>query len=97
MGESVWELEGKFWKKRMREKWRNYTKEVKKVSLLGVPIITALLLQYLLQVVTVIVIGHLSDELLLSGVSIAVSFVRVTGFSLLVINLILPFLLSFTI
>ncbi|KAE8648998.1 protein DETOXIFICATION 8 isoform X1 [Cucumis sativus] len=67
----------------MREKWRNYTKEVKKVSLLGVPIITALLLQYLLQVVTVIVIGHLSDELLLSGVSIAVSFVRVTGFSLL--------------
>ncbi|CAK9313972.1 unnamed protein product, partial [Citrullus colocynthis] len=67
----------------MREKWRFYSKELKKVSFLGAPIITALVLQYLLQVVTVIVIGHLGDQLLLSGVSIAISFVRVTGFSLL--------------
>ncbi|KAA0039278.1 protein DETOXIFICATION 12-like isoform X3 [Cucumis melo var. makuwa] len=70
----------------MGEKWRNYTKEVKKVIFLGAPIITALLLQYLLQVITLILIGHLDDELLLSGVSIAISFVRVTGFSLLVIS-----------
>ncbi|XP_022141868.1 protein DETOXIFICATION 1-like isoform X2 [Momordica charantia] len=69
--------------KKMREKWRVYPTELKKVSLIAAPITTALVLQYLLQVVTVVIVGHLGDELLLSGVSIATSFVRVTGFSLL--------------
>ncbi|XP_022141852.1 protein DETOXIFICATION 1-like [Momordica charantia] len=68
----------------MREKWRVYPTELKKVSLMAAPIITALVLQYLLQVVTLVVVGHLGDELLLSGVSIASSFVCVAGYSILI-------------
>ncbi|XP_022141866.1 protein DETOXIFICATION 8-like isoform X2 [Momordica charantia] len=67
----------------MREKWRVYHTELMKVSLMAAPIIPALVLYHLLQIVTVVVVGHLGDELLLSGVSIATSFVRVTGFSFL--------------
>lgn len=58
-------------------------KEIKKVSSIAAPMVAVTVLQYLLQVVSVIMVGHL-DELSLSGASIATSFTSVTGFSLLV-------------
>lgn len=66
------------------EKWLVYRKEVKKVSLIAAPMAATTILQYLMQVVAVIMVGHLGDNLLLSGVSIASSFINVTGFSVLV-------------
>ncbi|KAG6592361.1 Protein DETOXIFICATION 3, partial [Cucurbita argyrosperma subsp. sororia] len=68
----------------MRENWfRVYRKEVKKVILIAAPMAATTILQYAMQVVAVIMVGHLGDELLLSGVSIASSFTNVTGISVL--------------
>ncbi|KAF5457066.1 hypothetical protein F2P56_021201 [Juglans regia] len=63
-------------------KWRAVVKELKIVSYVAAPMVVVTVLQYLLQVVSVIMVGHL-DDLSLSGVSIATSFTNVTGFSLL--------------
>ncbi|OAY78277.1 Protein DETOXIFICATION 16 [Ananas comosus] len=49
---------------------------------LAAPLIAVSLLQYLLQVISVMVVGHLG-ELALSGASVAASFANVTGFSVL--------------
>ncbi|XP_039048024.1 protein DETOXIFICATION 3-like [Hibiscus syriacus] len=57
-------------------------KEVKKVSSMAVTIAAMALLQYLLQVVSLMMAGHLG-ELALSGVAMATSFCNVSGFSLL--------------
>ncbi|CAK9313971.1 unnamed protein product [Citrullus colocynthis] len=43
------------------------------------------ILQYGMQIVGVMMVGHLGDELLLSGVSIASSFINVTGCSVLLL------------
>ncbi|KAJ4840865.1 Protein DETOXIFICATION 7 [Turnera subulata] len=67
----------------MDTKWKDSLKELKKVSYVAAPMVAVTVLQYLLQVVSVMMVGHL-DELSLSGVSIASSFTSVTGFSLLV-------------
>ncbi|KAK9200050.1 hypothetical protein WN944_015245 [Citrus x changshan-huyou] len=66
----------------MGSKWVVSLKEIKKVSSIAAPMVAVTVLQYLLQVVSVIMVGHL-DELSLSGASIATSFTSVTGFSLL--------------
>lgn len=58
-------------------------KELKRVSFIAAPMVAVTVLQYLLQVVAVIMVGHV-DELALAGVSIATSFTSVTGFSFLV-------------
>ncbi|KAG2253471.1 hypothetical protein Bca52824_083607 [Brassica carinata] len=56
---------------------------MKKVSYMVAPMVAVYLSQYLLQVISMIMAGHL-DELSLSSVAIATSLTNVTGFSLLV-------------
>ena len=67
-------------------------KELKKVSYVAAPMVAVTVLQYLMQVVSVMMVGHL-DELSLSGISSASSFTIVTGFSLLVTTY-FPFLIG---
>ncbi|KAF5182774.1 Detoxification-like protein [Thalictrum thalictroides] len=59
-----------------------FFEEVKKQLWLAGPLIGVNLLQYCLQVISVMFVGHLG-ELSLSGASMATSFATVTGFSLL--------------
>ncbi|KAJ6855432.1 hypothetical protein NC651_040175 [Populus alba x Populus x berolinensis] len=63
-------------------KWKLSLKELKKVSYVAAPMVAVTVLQYLMQVVSVMMVGHL-DELSLSGISSASSFTSVTGCSLL--------------
>ncbi|XP_010044147.2 protein DETOXIFICATION 16 isoform X1 [Eucalyptus grandis] len=56
--------------------------EVKKQAWLSGPLIGVSLLQYCIQVISVMFVGHLG-ELPLSGASMATSFASVTGFSVL--------------
>nr|XP_019703244.1 protein DETOXIFICATION 16 [Elaeis guineensis] len=56
--------------------------EVKRQLWLSGPLITANLLQYIIQVISVMFVGHLG-ELALAGASMAISFAGVTGFSVL--------------
>lgn len=69
--------------------------EVKKQLWLAGPLIATSLLQMILQVISVMFVGHLG-ELALSGASMATSFAGVTGFGLLVCALISFSFLSFT-
>lgn len=57
--------------------------EVKKQLWLAGPMIAGALLQNLIQMISVMYVGHLG-ELPLAGASMATSFATVTGFSLLV-------------
>jgi MATE family multidrug resistance protein len=57
--------------------------EVKKQLWLAGPLIAGALLQNLIQMISVMYVGHLG-ELALAGASMASSFATVTGFSLLV-------------
>lgn len=57
--------------------------EMKKQAWLAGPLFTVDVLQYSLQVISVMFVGHLG-ELPLSGASLATSFASVTGFNLLV-------------
>jgi MATE family multidrug resistance protein len=59
--------------------------EVKKQLYLAGPLIVGFLLQNMVQMVSVMFVGHLG-ELALASASLATSFAGVTGFSLLVIN-----------
>ncbi|KAM7280835.1 hypothetical protein ACFE04_007969 [Oxalis oulophora] len=63
--------------------WRRYFDELKISSHLAASMIAVSLLQYMLQVVSTIFVGHLDGVLPLASVSIAISFTNVTGFSLL--------------
>ncbi|MQL69810.1 hypothetical protein Taro_002129 [Colocasia esculenta] len=56
--------------------------EAKRVVWLAGPLVSASLLQYCLNVISVMFVGHLG-ELALSGAAMATSFAGVTGFSLL--------------
>lgn len=58
---------------------------MKKQLWLAGPLFSVGLLQYSLQVVSIMFVGHLG-ELALSGASMATSFASVTGFNLLVRN-----------
>lgn len=57
--------------------------EVKKQLWLSGPLISVSLLQYCIQMISVMFVGHLG-ELSLAGASMGTSFATVTGFSLLV-------------
>ena len=57
--------------------------EVKRVSWLACPMVVVIMFQYLLQVISIMMVGHLG-EIYLSSSAIAVSLSGVTGFSLLV-------------
>ncbi|KAK4711975.1 hypothetical protein R3W88_006488 [Solanum pinnatisectum] len=59
-----------------------YCEELKKLSYIAAPMMAVSVLQYLLQVVSMMMVGHL-DQISLSSVSIATSITNVTGFSLL--------------
>jgi MATE family multidrug resistance protein len=57
--------------------------EVKRLVRLGGPIVLSCILQNLVNMVSVMVVGHLG-ELPLAGASLAASLANVTGYSLLV-------------
>jgi MATE family multidrug resistance protein len=61
------------------------SEEVKRQLWLAGPLIAGCLMQNLIQMISVMFVGHLG-ELQLAGASIASSFAAVTGFSLLVRN-----------
>ncbi|XP_070660627.1 protein DETOXIFICATION 8 [Malus domestica] len=62
--------------------WGTFLSEVKKEGFIAAPMVAVSVLQYLLQLVSMIMAGHL-DQLALSSVAIAISLTNVTGFSLL--------------
>ncbi|RXH90536.1 hypothetical protein DVH24_035300 [Malus domestica] len=62
--------------------WGTFLNEVKKEGFIAAPMVAVSVLQYLLQLVSMIMAGHL-DQLALSSVAIAISLTNVTGFSLL--------------
>ncbi|XLT53056.1 hypothetical protein HN873_045665 [Arachis hypogaea] len=62
---------------------REIFEEARKQLWLAGPLVTVSLLNYGLQVISVMFVGHLG-QLPLSGASMATSFASVTGFSLLV-------------
>ncbi|KAK1416096.1 hypothetical protein QVD17_31884 [Tagetes erecta] len=62
--------------------WRVLVTEMKKLGYIAGPMVAVTLSQYLLQVIAVMMVGHLG-ELSLSSTSIAISLSGVTGFSLI--------------
>lgn len=64
-------------------RWREIGEEMKRVSWLACPMVVVIMSQYLLQVISIMMVGHLG-ELYLSSTAIAVSLAGVTGFSLMV-------------
>ncbi|XP_065881713.1 protein DETOXIFICATION 12-like [Euphorbia lathyris] len=68
--------------KREEKLWPAFTAEVKKLGLIAAPMVAVILSQFLLQVISMMMVGHIS-ELALSSSAIAVSLAGVTGFSLL--------------
>lgn len=66
------------------KKWKvTFVRELKKEGIIAAPMVAVTVLQYLLQLVSMVMVGHL-DQLSLSSVAIAISLTNVTGFSLLV-------------
>jgi MATE family multidrug resistance protein len=63
--------------------WGVFTVELKRLGVLAVPMVAVILSQYMLQVISIMMVGHLG-ELALSSTAIAFSLSGVTGFSLLV-------------
>lgn len=58
--------------------------ELKRVGSMAAPMVAVTVSQYLLQVVSLMMVGHLGILVSFSGVAIASSFAEVTGFSVLV-------------
>ncbi|KAK8480156.1 hypothetical protein V6N12_018660 [Hibiscus sabdariffa] len=67
--------------KKQAVSWGGCMEELKKGSRIAAPMVAVTVLQYLVQVVSVIMVGHLG-QLSLSSVAIATSLANVTGFSL---------------
>jgi len=84
----VMEGEGKREERKWAITWEGFVQELKKAGYIAAPMVAVSVLQYLLQVVSVIIVGHLG-ALALSSAAIATSITNVTGFSLLVCLLIL--------
>lgn len=66
------------------EKVNTFMEELNKVSWMAAPMVAVTVSQYLLQVVSLMMVGHLGILVSFSGVAIAMSFAEVTGFSVLV-------------
>lgn len=62
--------------------WGVFAQEVKGVGYLAAPMITVTLSQYFLQIISMMMVGHLG-KLALSSTAIAISLCAVTGFSVL--------------
>ncbi|GKE34043.1 DETOXIFICATION 14-like protein, partial [Tanacetum coccineum] len=69
-------------RRREAERWTDISCEIKKMSLIAGPMVVVAVLQYMMQMVTVAIVGHV-DQLSLASVAIATSVTNVTGFSLL--------------
>lgn len=65
------------------EKVNTFMEELNKVSWMAAPMVAVTVSQYLLQVVSLMMVGHLGILVSFSGVAIAMSFAEVTGFSVL--------------
>jgi MATE family multidrug resistance protein len=68
--------------------WGVFIQEVKRLGYIAGPMVAVILTQYSLQVISMMMVGHLG-ELALSSAAMALSLSGVTGFSLMVFN---PFL-----
>ncbi|KAJ1377188.1 Multi antimicrobial extrusion protein [Sesbania bispinosa] len=66
-----------------RVTWNVFSEEIKRICHIAGPMVAVTSSQYLLQVVSTMIVGHLG-ELYLSSASLAISFAAVTGFSFLV-------------
>jgi MATE family multidrug resistance protein len=66
--------------------WGVFTVELKRLSVLTGPMVAVILSQNMLQVISIMMVGHLG-ELALSSTAIAISLSAVTGFSFLVSRL----------
>ncbi|XP_059670711.1 protein DETOXIFICATION 3-like [Cornus florida] len=62
--------------------WEVFVEELKRVSCIAMPMVVVTVSQYLLRVVSMVMVGHLGT-LSLSSAAIATSLTNVTGFSLL--------------
>ncbi|OIW17267.1 hypothetical protein TanjilG_22379 [Lupinus angustifolius] len=67
---------------RMKMRKRIIMEELKKVGSIAVPMVVVTMLQYLLQVVSLMMVGHLG-KLSLSSVALATSLTNVSGFGIL--------------
>ncbi|KAK7280398.1 hypothetical protein RJT34_25462 [Clitoria ternatea] len=65
-----------------RVTWHCFRQELKRICVISGPMVAVVSSQYLLQVVSTMIIGHLG-ELYLSGAALAISIAGVTGFSFL--------------
>lgn len=63
--------------------YTTFYQELKTLSSMAAPMVAVTVSQYLLQVVSMMMVGHIG-KLAFSGVAIATSFAEVTGFSVLV-------------
>lgn len=63
--------------------WSAFFEEVKAVGFIAAPLAAISLSQFSLQIVSLMIVGHL-DELALSSTAIAISLAAVTGFSVVV-------------
>ncbi|KAL1323138.1 hypothetical protein HN51_068185 [Arachis hypogaea] len=61
-----------------------FWQELKRVGSMAAPMVAVTVSQYLLQVVSMMMVGHLGVLVTFSGVAIATSFAEVTGFSILI-------------
>lgn len=68
---------------RSKVTWNGFVKEMKMVSYMAAPMVTVSVSQYVLEIVSVVMAGHLG-QLSLSGVAIANSFTDITGLSVIV-------------
>lgn len=62
-------------------RWGVYSEEMRRVCHIAGPMVAVVSSQYLLQVVSTMIVGHLG-ELYLSSAALAISLSGVTGFSL---------------
>ncbi|KAH9617373.1 hypothetical protein KSS87_004798 [Heliosperma pusillum] len=65
-----------------RVKWETIKIEVKTVSMIAAPMVAVIMSQYMLQVISTMMVGHLG-EIFLASSALAISLAGVTGFSLM--------------
>lgn len=68
----------------MKIERKEIIEEAKKQLWLAGPMIFVCVFQNSLQMISLMFVGHLNEELLLAGASLAISFVNVMGFNVLV-------------
>ncbi|XP_027363112.1 protein DETOXIFICATION 12-like [Abrus precatorius] len=64
-------------------RWKGWSEEMKRIIEIAGPMVAVSASQYLLQVVSIMLVGHLNNDLYLSSAALAISLATVSGFSLL--------------